>query len=1185
MSDVLSIKTTTVKYRQKPQAAVQYEIVLLSGTLVYNPNTSDKVKGALQWQVYKIEGDKRTRMPNNVEGMKCYCGYSDSPIDEAGKNTTDNVTFNDNGKAEVDYDSRSTKQFTIVYGSVTDGVFTQLARLGVPVNVAGKDSTPTLSIHLDNQYDTILCYYHGGNAVLYGSRPVTNIKVMYGGEDVTAKQEINVTATANTEKFDGKWQPQNEQYKVNSISSDTTITFSVTYKGQTATAAMTVRLQDGGNKYNIRPSVSTIVHNTSTDSLSTGGVNIEVWMENETGSSPLTSIPSDMALNYTIYTKGGADTFDMKEDYNNGHRIIEVDTRVEKIVITLTNSQEVVLDTQTILVIKVKDGKDAPQLQFLSPSCIVRLSNNTYGTPVVTSSNKATFYLGSKIMDDTIFWFAKDDEAHKIPKSDPTNPTDPKTLSFNGWTFDVSNSNGILTFELVSVDSGAAETISLPIYAESHYATNTAWKAHNNVSYAIARKGEDGESAVSIDFDNNNASILYNSITKKYVTASFPVSNIHVVKGGTDISATAKIRVEVYDVTVNITGRGYNITKSEGYSILTSSSDRTGIISVKAIAVASTGYVLAKYTDSAGITHTTRFNVSRSTGRYAAEIITTPTQISYNQTTGVASSNEITATLNVIDIYGNRTTNTPFSSLGAMYWRYVGDSDWTEYKPSSTLGQSATKLEITKPNFTKSGVEFRFVDGSGNQLDYETVPFSTVSNGGDSYLVNAASMNIALTLSQISYGTPLGDVPNVIYMTKNNVVVVEGIKYKLPDGNATIDDSHPSAKVTYNRWVFDYVFSEGKLNIKLIEVRKGQDTPTSMQLPIEVIYGTGTDSITRIIYVSYTAIQKGPAGRSYKPNTPVLFEEGKEYKWDDEYRDFIYYAFKVNDKGEQDDKKGALSYFMYGVKEYGMTKVKTPPSLKSGDDNWEYVSEYKSIIVNCLFGTNAIIGGFRMSGGVQESVCTSEDERIAYDENGDEIIENGEVVKETYQKPLIIIDGNQGIIEIFKRNAGIRIGLDDLGNPCLMGYNTDGKCVWKLGTEVVTNYNNNVEIQIPPNSTIATWTTSGNTVNIAVRGMWKVTNWTDRSILFTDSSLKGEIDNPFDSSGQSEKMNISKSQEIKVGETGTFLFSGTVSKTYTDGSLIPIPSDNFSIKVKAKYLDEVKAQSLVAVTKGGNTRI
>ena len=1186
MSDVLSIKTTTVKYRPKPQAAVQYEIVLLSGTLVYNPNTSDKVKGALQWQVYKIEGDKRTRMPNNMAGMKCYCGYSDSPIDEAGKNTTDNVTFNDNGTAEADYNSRTTKQFTIVYGSVTDGVFTQLARLGVPVNVAGKDSTPTLSIHLDNQYDTILCYYHGGNAVLYGSKPVTNIKVMYGGEDVTAKQEINVTATANSENFEGEWLAQNTQYKVNSISSDTTITFSATYKGQTATAAMTVRLQDGGNKYNIRPSVSTIVHNTSTDSLSAGGVNIEVWMENETGSSLLTSIPSDMTLTYTIYTKGGADTFDMKEDYNNGYRIIEVDTRVEKIVITLTNSQGVVLDTQTILVIKVKDGNDAPQLQFLSPSCIVRLSNNTYGTPVVASSNKATLYLGSNIMTDTIFWFAVNDDAYKIIKSDPTNPTGPKTLSFNGWTFNVSNSNGILTFELVSVNSGAAETISLPIYAESRYATNTAWKAHNNVSYAIARKGENGESATSIDFDNNNATLLYNS--SKGVYANSAVANVSLLVGSEDKSNTATITFKSHNVNGAITRDGVTtFITPDGTPV--NSPNRTGIISVKATSLAegkSFGYITAMYTDSFGIDHTATFNVIRSVGRYAVEIIATPTQISYNQTTGIASSSKIVAKINAIDINGKKTDDAAFSTFGAMKWRYIGATEWTTYAPDPTSGQSASVLEIKNLDFTKSGVEFSFIDGSRNQLDYETVPFSSVSNGGDAYLVNAASMNIALTLSQISYGTPLGDVPNVIYMTKNNVVVKEGIKYKLPEGNQTIDASHPSAEVTYNSWVFKYNFSEGKLNITLKEVRKGQDTPTSMQLPIEVIYGTGTDRITRIIYVSYTAIQKGPAGRSYKPNTPVLFEEGKEYKWDDEYRDFIYYAFKVNDKGEQDDEKGALSYFMYGVKEYGMTKVKTPPSLKGGDDNWEYVSEYKSIIVNCLFGTNAIIGGFRMSGGVQESVCTSEDERIVYEEDGSvKKDENNEVVKEKYQKPLIVIDGNQGIIEIFKRKAGIRIGLDDLGNPCLMGYNTDGKCVWKLGTEVVTDYNNNVEIQIPPNSTIATWTTSGNTVNIAVRGMWKVTNWTDRSILFTDLSLKGEIDNPFDSSKQSEEMNISKSQEIKVGETGTFLFTGTVSNTYENGSLIPIPSDNFSIKVKAKYLDEVKAQSLVAVTKGGNTRI
>ena len=330
--------------------------------------------------------------------------------------------------------------------------------------------------------------------------------------------------------------------------------------------------------------------------------------------------------------------------------------------------------------------------------------------------------------------------------------------------------------------------------------------------------------------------------------------------------------------------------------------------------------------------------------------------------------------------------------------------------------------------------------------------------------------------------------------------------------------------------------------------------------------------------ISYSAIQKGPAGRSYKPNTPELYDPTKTYKWTDNYRDFIYYAFKVNDKGEQDDKNGVLSYFQYGVKEYNNNgSVTDPPTAKGGDTNWEYVSEYKSIIVNCLFGTNAIIGGFRMTGGVQESVCTSEGERPVVDKNGN-------IVTETYQKPLIVINGNEGVIEFFKKKAGIRIGLDGDGNPCLMGYDTEGKCVWKLGTEVVTDYNNNVDIQIPSGSTTAIWITSGRTVNIAVRGVWKVTNMTNSPIEFTSSSLKGYFDNPLDSSSPGV-MNISKSQELAVGESGTFLFSGTVSKTYANESLIPIISDNYSIKVKAMYSNEVKTQSSVVLTKQDNTRI
>ena len=659
MVNVSSIKTTVVKYRAKPQAAVQYEIVLSSGTLVYNQNKSDTIQGSLEWQVYRIEGDKRTRMSNNATSMECYCGYSDSPSTTADTNTTDNVTFKDGGAAGVKYKSGATDKFTIIYGEKNNGVFTQLARLDVPVNVIGKDA-----------------------AVV-----------------------------------------------------------------------------------------------------------------------------------------------------------------------------------------------------------------------------------------------------------------------------------------------------------------------------------------ASIDFDNNNATILYNSIKGTYVAESYPVSNISVVENGKDISKTAEIYVKVHGLSALITGRGYSISLSGGSSA-TLTTGKGGIISVTVNSVESTGYVLAKYIDSAGVAHTTKFNVSRSVGRYAVEIITTPTQISYNQTTGIASGSTITATLNVIDIYGNRTTGAQFSDFGKMEWRYVGDN-WTrpEY-------QSIKKLEITNPNFTKSGVEFRFVDGGGNQLDYETVPFSSVTNGGDAFLVNVASMNVAVVLSSISYGTPTGDVTNVIYLTKNNAVLSSGVEYNVPGDNGDehtfASDSDTPIDISYNGWVFNYSYQEGRLKSSLVRVE--ENSPTSVHIPIDVIYPT--DNITRTVMISYSAIQKGPAGRSYKPNTPELYDPKKEYVWNDEQRDFIYYAFKVNNKGEQDDENGALSYFMYGVKKYNNNgSITKPPSAKGGDTNWELVSEYKSIIVNCLFGTNAVLGGMVFTADTQTSV------------------------KKTNGEPNIIIDGAKG--KLIANEAFIRGEIHATGG-------TFDKCVINDNCKITT---------------------------------------------------------------------------------------------------------------------------------------
>lgn len=209
-----------------------------------------------------------------------------------------------------------------------------------------------------------------------------------------------------------------------------------------------------------------------------------------------------------------------------------------------------------------------------------------------------------------------------------------------------------------------------------------------------------------------------------------------------------------------------------------------------------------------------------------------------------------------------------------------------------------------------------------------------------------------------------------------------------------------------------------------------------------------------------------------------------------------------------------------------------------------------------------------MSGGVQESVCTSEDERIVYDENGNEIIENGKVVTETYQKPLIIIDGNEGVIEIFKKKAGIRIGLDGEGNPCLTGYNTKGQCVWRLGTQVITNPTDNVNIQIPSGSTTASALVNGNTLTISVRGKWLVTNNSNNSILIKKDKLTGTFENPL-----SGDLSVPGDISIGAGETREIIFSGSKFNTYNEGYLPPF--DYFRIKVTAKYNDTPKAQSYV----------
>lgn len=131
--DAVSIKTTTIRYNKKPEAAVQYEIVLLAGSVYVENN---KLHGSARWQVVKATGAAREKVKNNLSDYVCRCGFTDEPTNAAGKSGT--IEWTDNsliegkewGMAGIGFPDR----FTIVFGELKGSVFTQLARTDVYVN-------------------------------------------------------------------------------------------------------------------------------------------------------------------------------------------------------------------------------------------------------------------------------------------------------------------------------------------------------------------------------------------------------------------------------------------------------------------------------------------------------------------------------------------------------------------------------------------------------------------------------------------------------------------------------------------------------------------------------------------------------------------------------------------------------------------------------------------------------------------------------------------------------------------------------------------------------------------------------------------------------------------------------------------------------------------------------------------
>ena len=107
------------------------------------------------------------------------------------------------------------------------------------------------------------------------------------------------------------------------------------------------------------------------------------------------------------------------------------------------------------------------------------------------------------------------------------------------------------------------------------------------------------------------------------------------------------------------------------------------------------------------------------------------------------------------------------------------------------------------------------------------------------------------------------------------------------------------------------------------------------------------DTVIRTLTIP--VVKKGADGRSYNPVPRGIWTSGETYKWDDKQRDYV-------------DCEISGVYYRFGVRTYD-TEVTDKPTSDQGDENWEVCNRVSCLITNCVFGTNAVIGGFVVTAG------------------------------------------------------------------------------------------------------------------------------------------------------------------------------------------------------------------------------
>ena len=326
-----------------------------------------------------------------------------------------------------------------------------------------------------------------------------------------------------------------------------------------------------------------------------------------------------------------------------------------------------------------------------------------------------------------------------------------------------------------------------------------------------------------------------------------------------------------------------------------------------------------------------RYNVSASesaiTFKRKADNILSPSSV-------VLKCNVVKAVGETINLVSSSSNKVPGVSLYLYYKRVVGyETNWQTLAISSGEVTVRSSDEISAIKFCLSTAS-SYSNVDSNIIDIETVPVVIDGLNG----INGVTIDFLASANTIMMDDK-GVEPSTITFT---AMSAQG--ENPPSG---ITSSMYKIKVT------EYVGNSAgnSLTVYCFAYTSGytwpiSNTTTLTKIVAELIYNDGGNDTT-IRTLTIPVVKKGADGRSYNPVSRGVYAAGNTYIWDEKQRDYVDYEFDG-------------VYYRFGVKTFGMT-VTAAPTKAAGDSNWEVCNRVSCLITNCIFGTNAVIGGFMVS--------------------------------------------------------------------------------------------------------------------------------------------------------------------------------------------------------------------------------